>query len=270
MTTIVSQQTLDSLKGIGLNLYERKLYVALLSRGNSTAGQLAEMVNVPRSRSYDVLESLAEKGFVIVQTGKPLKYIAIAPAEALVRAQDKLKDKMQEGVKTIENFKQSQAINELKTLHTQGVSLVDVAELSGSIKGKASINQQIKSMLGNAKSRIEIITTAQGLTTLYENRDLLKKISNKGVGIRIVTPFTPETDKIIKEISKYTSVKNSISSEKVPMGRIYMVDGKEVIMGLTDEEKTHESQHISFWTASDHFTKNFVQSTFELVWKQLE
>ena len=64
---MISQQTLDALKGIGLNLYERKLYASLLARGTSTAGELSEMATVPRSRSYDVLESLADKGFVVVQ-----------------------------------------------------------------------------------------------------------------------------------------------------------------------------------------------------------
>lgn len=38
---IVSQAVLDELKQIGLNLYERKLWVALLSRGTSTAGELS-------------------------------------------------------------------------------------------------------------------------------------------------------------------------------------------------------------------------------------
>jgi sugar-specific transcriptional regulator TrmB len=83
---LASPKTMEALRSIGLNLYERKLWVALLARGTSTAGELSTIANVPRSRSYDVLQSLAEKGFVIVQSGKPLKYIAIPPAEALEKA----------------------------------------------------------------------------------------------------------------------------------------------------------------------------------------
>lgn len=87
---LASQKVFDSLKGIGLNLYERKLWVALLARGTSTAGELSSMATVPRSRSYDILQSLAEKGFVVVQTAKPLKYVATSPEEALERAKRKL------------------------------------------------------------------------------------------------------------------------------------------------------------------------------------
>jgi len=74
---LASSEVMDSLKSIGLNLYERKLWVALLAKGVATAGELSAVANVPRSRSYDVLQTLADKGYVVVQTSKPLKYVAV-------------------------------------------------------------------------------------------------------------------------------------------------------------------------------------------------
>ncbi|MBN1386465.1 helix-turn-helix domain-containing protein, partial [Candidatus Woesearchaeota archaeon] len=53
---IVQKEFLNKLKDFGLNSYESKLWTALLSRGVSTAGELSDIANVPRSRSYDVLE----------------------------------------------------------------------------------------------------------------------------------------------------------------------------------------------------------------------
>ncbi|RJQ17958.1 hypothetical protein C4573_00830, partial [Candidatus Woesearchaeota archaeon] len=55
---IVQQDFVKKLKDFGLNSYEVKIWTALLSRGVSTAGELSDIANVPRSRSYDVLESL--------------------------------------------------------------------------------------------------------------------------------------------------------------------------------------------------------------------
>ena len=80
---IVQKDFLERLKDFGLNSYERKLWVALLSRGVSTAGELSDISNVPRSRAYDVLESLEKKGFIIVKVGKPIKYLAVAPSEVI-------------------------------------------------------------------------------------------------------------------------------------------------------------------------------------------
>ena len=59
---IVKEELLSKLRTyFSLNLYEVKIWTSLLSRGASTAGELAEISNVPRSRSYDVLESLEKK-----------------------------------------------------------------------------------------------------------------------------------------------------------------------------------------------------------------
>ncbi|MBI2665693.1 TrmB family transcriptional regulator [Candidatus Woesearchaeota archaeon] len=82
---IVQKDFLNKLKDFGLNSYESKLWVALLSRGVSTAGELSDISNVPRSRAYDVLESLEKKGFIVVKVGKPIKYLAVNPGEVVDR-----------------------------------------------------------------------------------------------------------------------------------------------------------------------------------------
>mgnify|MGYP001575302746 FL=1 len=62
-----------------LNIYETKVWLALLGKGIASAGEVAEISRVPRSRTYDVLESLEKKGFAIVKLGKPVKYIGVKP-----------------------------------------------------------------------------------------------------------------------------------------------------------------------------------------------
>ncbi len=41
-----------------LNIYETKVWLALLGKGSASAGEIASISGVPRSRTYDVLESL--------------------------------------------------------------------------------------------------------------------------------------------------------------------------------------------------------------------
>src|SRR3989337_1255959 len=88
---ILQRELLNKLKDFGLNNYESKVWAALLSRGVSTAGELSDIANVPRSRSYDVLESLEKKGFVVMKLGKPIKYIAVPPSEAVERVKKRIK-----------------------------------------------------------------------------------------------------------------------------------------------------------------------------------
>src|SRR3989338_6588951 len=99
---IVKKDFLNRIKDFGLNSYESKLWTALLSRGVSTAGELSDIANVPRSRTYDVLESLEKKGFIIMKLGKPIKYVAVPPVEVLERVKKKVKEDTDEHLKNLE------------------------------------------------------------------------------------------------------------------------------------------------------------------------
>ena len=48
---LIEKKLLSKMKEFGLNSYESKVWTALLSRGVSTAGELSDIANVPRSRS---------------------------------------------------------------------------------------------------------------------------------------------------------------------------------------------------------------------------
>lgn len=133
---IVKKDFLKKLKEFGLNTYESKLWTALLSRGVSTAGELSDIANVPRSRSYDVLESLEKKGFIIMKLGKPIKYIAVPPEEIVNRVKKKIEEDTNVQLSSLEELKDSPLLDELKLLHKNGVELVEPFDLTGIIKGR--------------------------------------------------------------------------------------------------------------------------------------
>ena len=100
---IVKEEFLSRLRKIfDLNLYEVKVWTALLSRGVSTAGELSNISDVPRSRTYDILESLEKKGFIVMKLGKPLNYVAVEPGEVVERAKKLVNRDAKEQVKKLE------------------------------------------------------------------------------------------------------------------------------------------------------------------------
>src|SRR5512144_2946162 len=114
---IVKDEFLSKLRRyFNLNLYEVKIWTALLSRGVSTAGELSDIANVPRSRSYDILESLEKKGFVVMKLGKPIKYIAVQPAEVVERVKKNMKQEADDSIKRLEDLKKTDVIQELNSL----------------------------------------------------------------------------------------------------------------------------------------------------------
>lgn len=258
---VATTEVLDMLKSIGLNLYERKIYVSLLAKGVATAAQVSELATVPRSRSYDVLESLAEKGFVIVQPSKPIKYVALKPAEALERTKDVMKRNLDVMTERIDKLQGSPLLSELDKIHKDGLSLIQPTELTGTLKGSRMIQRQMQTIFKEAKDTIEILTTEKGLQDLHANHyRMLKKIAKRGVKVKILAPLkNGEIVKSLKEIAELKDLKS-------PMGRIAVVDGEHMLMSLTDD-KVHESQDLALWANSEHVVESMASPLFQQVWK---
>lgn len=258
-----SQEILDALKNIGLNLYERKIYVALIAKGVATAGEVSEIAKVPRSRSYDVLESLADKGFVVSQSSKPIKYVALAPNDALDRAKDNLQRKHTETVERMDRMTKSSVMTELENIYSQGFTMIQPSDIAGTLKGNFSINQQLKSLFKGAKNYIHLITTDDGLSDLHlKHLNVLKSAKKKGAKIKILAPNTD---------SKHAKALGSIAELKAlekPVGRIFNVDGEHFMISLTDDKEVHQTQDVAFWAGSSHVADGVLGHVFENLWEQ--
>ena len=166
---IVKEEFLANLRRyFSLNLYEVKIWTALLSRGVATAGELSDIANVPRSRSYDVLESLEKKGFAITKLGKPIKYVAVPPSEVVERVKKNMKIEADSKIKRLEDLKNTDVVGELNTLHNQGIELVDPSDITGSLKGRHNLYNHLETVIKNAEKSVTIMTTTQGLMRKVE------------------------------------------------------------------------------------------------------
>ncbi|MEM5836225.1 MAG: helix-turn-helix domain-containing protein [Candidatus Aenigmatarchaeota archaeon] len=264
---LASNKTMEALRGIGLNLYERKLWVALLSRGISTAGELSTIANVPRSRTYDVLQSLADKGFVVIQSSKPLKYVAIPPEEALERAKAKIEEELKEKMERIEELKSSPVMKELNEIFSHGLKIISPEEITGSLKGKYSLQQQLATMFRDASKQIAIVTTPEGLIELTTNHlEALKKAKENGVSIKIATSGKEKASEAIKALSGIAEIRILDEKDIDLAGRFCIVDDKQFLLSLTDT-KVHSTQDMALWSKSEHAAGNILSPLFKLVWQ---
>jgi sugar-specific transcriptional regulator TrmB len=262
---IVQREFLNKLKDFGLNTYESKLWTALLARGISTAGELSDIANVPRSRSYDVLESLEKKGFIVMKIGKPIKYIAVPPAEVLERVKKKIEEESETQINVINSLKGSKILEELNVLHSQGFDLVDPVDLSGSLKGRNNLYNHIETMIRRAEKNIVIMTTAQGLIRKAENlKNSLEKAKRKGVKIKIAAPLVKENKEAAKQLSKIAEIKNT--NEKA---RFCIVDGNEVVFMLVDDKGVHPTYDTGIWVNTKLFAVT-LDRFFNEAWEKME
>ncbi len=248
---VATTEVLDALKSIGLNLYERKIFVALLAKGVATAAEVSEIANVPRSRSYDVLESLEKKGFIIMKLGKPIKYIAVQPAEVVERVKKRISEEAESQAKVLEGLNKSEILSELAAMHKQGMSVIEPGELTGALKGRQNLYSHIQGMIKNATKSVLIVTTEQGLIRKASMfKTALKKAKDNGARIKIIGPTNKEAKSAAAELSAFAQMKHSDSAGF----RAVVIDGKQAIIMLQDD-KAHPNSDFGIWANSEFLAK---------------
>jgi len=260
---IVKEEFLNKLRQFfGLNLYEVRIWTALLSRGVSTAGELSDIGDVPRSRAYDILESLEKKGFVTMKLGKPIKYIAVEPKEVVERVKKYIKVKSDEKITRLEELKSTDALTELNLLHKQGIEFIEPTDLSGAIRGRHNLYSHLELMIKNAQKNVTLMTTSKGLLRKMESlKPTLEKLKKKNVKIRIVAPLNKECMSAAKELSKVAEVKHS---DKIN-GRFCVIDNKEVMFMVMNDDDVHPSYDIGVWVNTPYFA-SALTNMFENSW----
>jgi len=264
---IVKDEFLSRLRKIfDLNLYEVKVWTALLSRGTSTAGELSNISDVPRSRTYDILESLEKKGFILMKLGKPIKFVALKPEEVIERVKKNLMVEAKERTARLETMKGDEVLEELTGLFTKGIKFVEPSDLSGSLKGRQNMYNHLDMMIRDAEKTITIVTTAEGLNRKLEAlMPSLEKVKKRGVKIRIAAPVDKNNIKIAKDLSKVAEVKNMQNIK----ARFVVIDSNQLMFMLLDDEKFHPNYDVGVWINTDFFA-SALEQMFELAWKDMK
>ncbi len=227
-----------------LNIYEAKIWTSLLSRGVASAAELAEISKVPRSRCYDVLESLEKKGFIIMKIGKPIEYIAVKPDVILERIKKEKEMEARQHIELIDSVKDDDVFSELELLHNSGIKHVDIAELSKSLVGRSAINKMVKELFKQAQKSIVIVSDAHSIErSVKPLKSLMPTLRKKGVAVEVHAAYDK---KLAKKLSGASYADYKTDSNFI------MVDGKEVVFLVSSSGVVPEYE-VAIWMQSPFF-----------------
>lgn len=253
---LIQKDTLSQLKAFGINSYESRLWTALLAKGTASAGELSDIANVPRSRAYDVLESLEKKGFIITKIGKPIKYIALPPESVLDKVKKKITLDAEEKTMMLSKLKGTELISELSLLYKTGIDVVKPFELSGSIKGRKNIYEHIEQLIKDSTKSVNIITSASGILRKKDAfMKVLRKANERGIKIKISAPINNlnlDDKKQIMELKEIAEVKHTNTG-----ARFCIIDSSNVIFMITDDKETNQTFDSAIWITTPFFATAF-------------
>ena len=237
-----------------LNIYETKIWLALLQKGMATAGEVAAISGVPRSRAYDILESLEKRGFAIVKLEKPIKYIGIKPRIILEKLKNNVRKDAEERIVELSGIRNTDEFSELESLYKMGMEPIKKEDISISLKGKSNISNYIKEIIKNAEKEVIICTNAEELISKQRLFSQTFEVLEKS-GVKIKVALSGNGN-LIKQIES----KFKIKFKRININaKFFIIDRKEILFYLS---KNQSEEDVAIWLNSEFFSKAFA-SLFE-------
>jgi sugar-specific transcriptional regulator TrmB len=254
------------LQDIGLNAYEAAAYISLLKFGVSEANVICKDAEVPYGKIYTVLEVLAGKGFVEVQTSRPKKFRAVDPEMALDFFFEKRKADFEKEIEVLKGF-----VEEAK----QVLSTVSVQKRKDEVFWTTAINEsEIKkfatSVYGEVKRSVCVIPPVVGMPVFsFLLPDIIKAI-DRGVKIKLI--ISPRFISLAYMLSRQEE--EALGKLKKGM-EIRLVQNSQSCFGVIDssvvvlfqphpQDRDRILSVVKIWDAG--FAKN-LNEEFEFLWK---
>ncbi len=232
------------LKELNLTEYEAKALVTLFKFSESDAPTISRNSEIPKTRIYDVLDKLKEKGYVLEVYKSPKTYKIINPDEIFKGLLDSKKNEL---------LNLSKKVDEVVLNTTWSSYATNTPEKVLQVNNLKDYNKFLSQEFESAQKEIH------GFTNLDERIDSLKSVfTNKNLNVSILT--NPVTK--LHEIPKHVSVQETNHSMDA-----FVVDKKKVIMALNDLSSPKKAYNLTV-LENNPTLANALLSHFKDYWKK--
>ena len=251
-------ENISALKGIGLTMYEAQAYVTLTSLISTTATEVAEKSDIPRSKIYDVLKKLAEKNFIEIEDGRPQTYNVKSPVEVLNREKEKINSEIDDTISRLTNIYEN-GISQVQApiWRIYGVEKIIAQELEIIERAKKSVNM-----------RIGFLFEGEGEALIKA----LKKRSSLQVNI-LASPTCYISNEKVNIIKLFKDAGISIQKADIPFVKLIISDSKEMMHTYTkfseDKRNVIPETAIGIWNKYEDIARNY-DERFENQLKKLK
>ncbi len=243
-------ELIDSLKSIGFNEKEAKVYLALLSLNNATAYLVAIRSGLKRPTTYVILENLVNKGYCLKMPQKDKHYyMAKSPEECLHLA----KEKVSQFEENLPAFLAIQRKNEEKTnvFYYEGIE---------------GVKESLKRTLKNFKNKEAVGFYAHAKDSPEELIKLWdvwnKERIEKNIKVRGITTQDSTTDKYLKNQKEYLIDLKGLPAEKYNSNVSLEIYGKFV--------QIISSRYLQSVLIENKDIADVLRQIFNLMWEFLE
>jgi sugar-specific transcriptional regulator TrmB len=173
----------ESLRRVGLTAYESDAYLALLSKRELTAEEIAKMTSVPVTRVYGTLQQLMQKGFTKVVESRPKRFHAISPEQARREYLNHMRRTFDANLLSIEEV-MGQLQKQIEPLYVESHLEVRPEELLEPLDDLRAMEKLTSEYI--AKASHSILVSSALFSWLPKIKPQLKAALKRGVRIRVL------------------------------------------------------------------------------------
>jgi HTH-type transcriptional regulator, sugar sensing transcriptional regulator len=250
----------DSLARLGLTGYEARAYLALTRRGVATGAELARLAGLPRQRIYDVLEALVERGFATIRAGRPLRYSAVPPGEAIERLLADRRRELGEAERlAADATERLTATYEAGRDHTDPLAFIEVLREPGAIAARFAELQAA------AQSEILVFTKPPYATPPGENVEGLKLL-DRCTARSVYEQSLFEHGDAVEAVERFVQAgEQARVVARLPM-KLAIIDGRIAMFSLVDP--VAESDGLTILVVEHPALAALLEIAFEAVWRE--
>ncbi|MBI4362946.1 MAG: TrmB family transcriptional regulator [Euryarchaeota archaeon] len=202
----------EKLKNLGLNHYEIRTYLALLSsdRESLQASELSGASGVPMARIYDIMDSLEKKGFARIGLGRPTLYQALAPEEALENYRRKMEMEFDRRLQDYDKTK-GDLVKELRK--KRGAHPVSKVKDAFSLQEGDDLSVSLERVFMRARKRVYLLAGGGLKPDFYA--PMMKNLAD-GVQARVlVSPGAGAKGAGVRELAREPPVSFCVADEEI-------------------------------------------------------
>ncbi len=254
----VTQDRIAKMKSFGLTEYQARAYLALLDLGTAPGSQIPAHSRVPRTRVYETMQQLHEKGLVQILPEKPVRYKPV-PFSTYLRL-----------LAEEHRVKAQQLSLNAATLAREFAPAVTVStEERGrfeAIYGRRNIRDRLADMYESAQTHVTAIGSVHSPARILHGLGTqLEATTALGVAVKLAFFTDHNNEPEVRALARYSDVRHI--DFFTPVER-HAVDGRQFLMShpIPDDDSASRGEDIAIWT-DDPAIASAMEQMAERIWE---
>jgi len=206
----------EQLTALGLSEYAARSFVALASLGEATAREVSDAADVPRTRVYDAVEELRERGLVDVQQSTPKRFWAVSVETAARKFEREHVQRVNGLLDALDGLESTPRTEEQRGVWT--------------VSSREDVTDRLVEFVDGADEEVIFMTVGDLLTDRIVER--LRAAIERGVTVRLAGISSPVEDEIREEVPEVVSFDSLWDWSDDPAGRLLLVDRERTLVSV--------------------------------------